>query len=719
MTRNISVPASGASARKCTVFWLIAILIFVVYANTIDDEFHFDDIPNIVRAKNVHIKYPTFKELKKSTIKQKTERLYRPVARVSLALNWYFGGKDVTGYHLVNIAVHILACFFLYLSILLILQAPRASDISPEYRQFIALLAAVLWATNPIQTQAVTYIIQRMASMAGLFYIMGIFFYLRARLGTSRIKEAFLYSGVLFCFLFAVGSKENAIVFPLGLLLIEVCFFQDMIRIRNKRFALYSLASLAGLLLAGTALFWIMRDNPLQYFGDLAGQYEDRPFTLGQRLLTEPRVVLFYLSQIFYPIADRLSLVHDFPLSTSLFSPWTTFVSILTVFGAIIFCLLTITKFRFLSFAVLFFFINHAVEASIFPLELVFEHRNYLPSMFLFLPVALALARGINYYKTRGKKPTQWLLVSFAALLIFLFSTGTYVRNMAWANDKILWEDAIEKAPNSARPHNNLALLVKKYDPKRAESLFKMVEKGTPVRKDKNKILAYTNLAYMYLQEGKYEQSEEYYNKLLKYDPDSEKGWMGLISCYLQVGDLGKALRRADMVLEDNPDHQRVLGLKSFILLRMNRPDQAYPVVKKYLGMVPDDKKALLNMVCVLHRLEKYNRARSYLDRLLRLYPGDLPARLFELESHLAAGEEAEARTCADRLLKQFPLARIGGYFADMDKKGGMVWLVDKGLLLPFLQQRLKGRGDVLLSGGSAKGRGFDADMVEGASPAF
>lgn len=681
------------------VFCLITVLLFIVYANTINDEFHFDDTPNIVRAKNVHIKYPTLDELKKSTIKHESGNLYRPVARISLALNWFFGGKDVTGYHLVNIAVHILACFFLYLAIMLILRAPRAPNIPEGYAQFVALLAAVLWAANPIQTQAVTYIVQRMASMAAMFYIMGLYFYMKGRLSSSKGSAFAFYGATFMAYLLAVGSKENAVMFPFALVLLEVCFFADLKKIKNKRFILSAFFVVLGTGALGIILFAVFRDNPWQYFTGLAGQYEDRPFTLGERLLTQPRVLIFYLSQIFYPIADRLSLVHDFRVSSSLFSPWTTLPSILAVLGMLLFSTVYINRFKLLAFPLLFFFLNHAVESSIFPLEMVFEHRNYLPSFFLFLPVAAGFALGIEHFRSLGKKTTPAFLVFFATLLVFLFGSGTYVRNMAWADNKTLWEDAVEKAPNSPRPYNNLALLIKKYNPEKAVSLLKMAERGEPVKKDQNKILAYTNLAYIYMQNEKYEQAVSYYKKLLKYKPDSEKGWIGLISCYLLRGDMDNALRRANIVLENNPDHQKILGSKSFILLKMDEPEKAYPVAQKYLGQVPDEKKALLNMGCALIGLGKYRQAGIYLSRAVERYPGSLPARLLQLQRSLLVGENMETEKRADLLLAKFPLARIGGYFSDQDKKGNMVWPVDKNLLLPFLQIRLQENGKILLSG--------------------
>ena len=115
------------------------------------------------------------------------------------------------------------------------------------------------------------------------------------------------------------------------------------------------------------------------------------PFTMTERLLTEMRVLVYYMSQLFYPVPTRLSIDHDIVISTSLIHPWTTlpaglFLIALTITGVVV-----LEKHPLIGFSILFFLINHVIESSIIPLELIFEHRNYLPSFFMFVPVALGL----------------------------------------------------------------------------------------------------------------------------------------------------------------------------------------------------------------------------------------------------------------------------------------------------------------------------------------
>ena len=160
-----------------------------------------------------------------------SNKVYRPIPCLTFALNWYLGGKTPFGYHLVNISIHFLSSIFLFLSILWLYKTPRMVLQQAKDNSFsVAFFATILWAVNPIQTQAVTYIVQRMAAMAAMFYIIGIYLYLRGRLTESIRAKVGWFLGCLAAFLCALGSKENTITFPLAILLLEFTFFQDLTR---------------------------------------------------------------------------------------------------------------------------------------------------------------------------------------------------------------------------------------------------------------------------------------------------------------------------------------------------------------------------------------------------------------------------------------------------------------------------------------------------------
>ena len=170
--------------------------------------------------------------------------------------------------------------------------------------------------------------------------------------------------------------------------------------------------------------------------------YEMRGWSPTERILTQLRVVIFYLSLLIYPNPSRLNLDHDFPISHSLFSPFTTFLSFLLIISLIILSILLIKRNRLVSYAILWFLGNLVIESSIIPLEMVFEHRLYLPSMGLIILV-VALCFHLPGRRWRN------LIVSIFIPLILLFSYWTYIRASVWSNQISLWSDAVKKSPNS------------------------------------------------------------------------------------------------------------------------------------------------------------------------------------------------------------------------------------------------------------------------------
>ncbi len=431
-------------------FFITLFIIFLIHFFLLG---FIDDPPNITENYPLHITNLLPETLWQTLFAKPFApvTLERPVAYLSFALNWFVGQDNPFGYHLVNLLIHILTAFFLFATTRLLLQTPRMRHLAERDVLAIALLSAVLWAINPVQTQAVTYIVQRMASMTALFFVLAVHSYLLARrAATSRQRWGHLLCCALF-FLLALGSKENAVTLLPSLLLIEWLFLK-----RDDWFAklLFRLLVAANLLLLLAATYYIVDHGYLQ---SLTSPIGSRPFSLGERLLTQPSILLFYLSLLLYPSPARLSIDHSFPLSTSLLQPWTTLPAILAVVGLIVLGLCSRKRWPLLSLAILFYFINHAVESTIIPLELIFEHRNYLPSFFLFLPVAAGLQWALNR-SAASSRLVHGALVALVPALLIVIGLGTYSRNQVWATKESLWADALTKprttpgrSPNWAR----------------------------------------------------------------------------------------------------------------------------------------------------------------------------------------------------------------------------------------------------------------------------
>ena len=285
--------------QKNSNFWiaftLLLFLILLIYSNTFQSSWHFDDKPNIVNNYHLHLKDLRLKSLLQAFFSnprnpwETSNTMYRPVACLTFAFNWYFGKDNVVGYHIMNITIHILTAYFLYLAILNLFRSPNINTKFNGNEHFIALLAATIWAVNPIQTQAVTYIVQRMTSLAAMFYILGIYFYIKARIEGLPSKRILLIISCFLSYLFALGSKENAAMLPVALLLVEFVFFQDMGSQKTRR-VFIGIAVGIGMLVLITGLLLFMKGDPLLF---LKG-YACRPFSFTERLMTEPRIIIYY-----------------------------------------------------------------------------------------------------------------------------------------------------------------------------------------------------------------------------------------------------------------------------------------------------------------------------------------------------------------------------------------------------------------------------------------
>ncbi|MEA3428356.1 MAG: tetratricopeptide repeat protein, partial [Thermodesulfobacteriota bacterium] len=298
--------------------------------------------------------------------------------------------------------------------------------------------------------------------------------------------------------------------------------------------------------------------------------YQYRPFTLAERLLTEPRLILFYISLLLYPVSSRLTLLHDVEVSTSLFTPWTTLPSILIILLMIVTALMISRKRPLISYCILFFFLNHLIEGSFIPLELIFEHRNYLPSMFVFVPIGILIVYVLDYFAY--KKSIQVIMLSGFLLVMAAFGHTTYIRNKVFKNDLTLWSNNIEKAPNLHRPHHNLgkALLVAGFyneGVKEMEKALKSKAGGRITQKYKT----WYNLGVYYLHQGEYDKALTYFVKYIQHVPNQPKAYNAVARIMLCKNNLKLAEKYIEKAIILDPDSLEFRKTANMILLRKDK----------------------------------------------------------------------------------------------------------------------------------------------------
>ncbi len=370
---------------------------------------------------------------------------------------------------------------------------------TPAWRiDLAALLGAGMWLLHPLFVSTTLYIVQREAMLPATFTLLGLLAWLRGRRrmlsGATVPGLAWMVSGLGVCTALGVLSKANGILLPALALVIEWTLLRQVAvgapgpshtdpalagggaggpdcptprQRRNYRRAMWVLAGLPAAFVA----FYLVRAG---YNGFAHGISSTRPWTLGQRLLTEPRVLMEYLQLLWLPRPFTPGLFNDqIHASASLFSPWTTLPCLLAVLGLIAGACLVRKRLPAVALAILFYFVGQSLESSTIALELYFEHRNYLPAMLMFWPLALWLcgvaqtsrrAGSARRTKTEARpagRPFQhwgWAKAVLAVLILAGLATMTHARAGVWGNiheQALLWA---RLNPDSPRAQANAAM---------------------------------------------------------------------------------------------------------------------------------------------------------------------------------------------------------------------------------------------------------------------
>ncbi len=294
-----------------------------------------------------------------------------------------------------------------------------------------------------------TYLVQRMASIQALFFITSIAFYAlgrRRQIQGGNLGKVFPF--YVACSIAAVGaflSKENSLMLPVMIVVTEVWFFTpDLHRYIGKRLVTSRKLVRVVLLILLLCLVFLA----VKMLQDLTVGYAGRHFTMVERLLTETRIVVWYISLLLWPAPSRMSIEHDVVVSTSLINPPTTLLA--AAFSSLL-GWLTIRyrkKYPLITYGLVWFFLNLLIESSIVPLELIFEHRLYLPSVGFSLSFTCALVGALQFFLARkndeGFQDHYLLCLCHVGVRTELL---TFSRNEAWRNNITIHLDAVLKAP--------------------------------------------------------------------------------------------------------------------------------------------------------------------------------------------------------------------------------------------------------------------------------
>jgi tetratricopeptide (TPR) repeat protein len=471
----------------------------------------------------------------------------RPLAYISFALNYYFGGYEVSGYHAVNTVIHVINGILVYfLSFFILRQLPgvdgrRSTGGRLPQVPLMAGLAALIFTVHPLQTQSVTYVVQRMNGMAVMFYLLSFLLYILGR--SAKKRQWLLFSASLVSWGLALGSKEIAATLPLVIMLYEWYFIRDLRMDWLRRNLKYAIGVLVLLLILA---FLFTGGDPLERIPDT---YARRDFSITERLLTQFRVVVFYISLVLFPLPARQNLIHQFPVSTSMFSPATTFWSFAVIVALICLAVWLAKRQRLVSFCILWFLLNLAIESSVIGLEIIYEHRLYLP---MFGAALLAVYLIFNGLPGRQRVAGA---VSLAAIL--MLGTAAFTRNGIWRDEMTLWSDVVSKNPTSLRAQNDLGLALKEQG--RTEEAIRHFENALEINPDYMR--ARYNLGNVMMESGNLSEAIDHYNEALKIGRDSPlvatidfaRAHNNLGAAMARQGNLTEAIVQFSEALEIDP----------------------------------------------------------------------------------------------------------------------------------------------------------------------
>lgn len=455
---------------------LLVILLWFAYFPGLGGPYVFDDFQNISRNPNIAIDALSRDELLSAAFSKVESGAGRPVAMVSFALNYFFAGKSfhTFPFKLTNLAIHalnVLLVFFLVRKLLRErITASGAQAPSSAERQAIlaALLAAALWGLHPLQLTSVLYTVQRMTSMAAFFTLAGmlVFVHGRQRLGKSNWSGfGLMAAGLTGGAGLGVLCKENAVLLPLLAAIVEFFFFErtSVSNAVRRKLSFFYLAFVA---VPALVIFLYLILNP----DFILRGYLTRNFDLMERVLTQSRVLFFYLSLIAFPVISRFGLYHDdFQLSTGILSPPSTLVA-LVAWALVVIALARGLKRRPMwAFGLLWFLAAHAIESSIISLELIHEHRNYLPSFGICAAGAYYLSR---LAEKKLVSTRSVLSISLCVLLVFAFVTHT--RAQTWSSRSLLYEVMAKHHPGSYRALFGLATSMRE-EQRDARAVYKVL----------------------------------------------------------------------------------------------------------------------------------------------------------------------------------------------------------------------------------------------------
>lgn len=580
--------------KRRTVYLLligISILTILLYLPSMSGDFVFDDI---------HI---TDKQYLRGFTKYFDLATWfnfygRPLAFLTIDINYFFSGLDTTWYHIVNLVVHLLNTYLIFMILKSIFKDKLTKK---SYFWFTIISLTLLFAIHPLQTQAVSYVIQRMTSMMSFFYLLSFYFYLKWRTsGKKGIKKSFFYMFVIsICLVLSFLNKQNAVTFVFPVFFWELIYGRYSVRQKIYGSVIFATIIISVIVIIGKTIG----------LPKAAVSIERYDYFISQFI-----ILLKYFKLFIIPIGQ--SIDHDLNLIYSVFS--VKFLISIMVHLCILFLAIYAYRkgYKEVIFGYFWYLGTISLESSIIPIkDPMVEHRNYLPFLGLLLMISPILTSILK------KKNAKYGLVAYFIILSIL----TYKRNVLWGKSFLIWQDAMVKTPNMIRPIYNYAEALDKYDS--LDLALKFYKKSIEV--DSLFPSSYNNIGNIYLRKDSIELAKQYFEKAIELNPKFGDA----------LNNMGVVLKKQDLI-ED--------ALYYF--------KQAY----KYSGV---NKISVLNIADIYLHFHRLEEAKKFLEPLAEYYHKDTDVLLRLGRIYLEDGQNEKAFKSLQFVSKSKPKMILVNYY--------------------------------------------------------
>ena len=591
---------------------ILAVATALSYSNTLDVPFLFDDQLRIQDNPRIRTLWPISSPMADTS---------RPFGMYTFAVNHALHGNHVWGYHATNLAIHILSGLVLFGIVRRTLARGDLVTGRVYSETILAFAVALLWLLHPLNTQAVTYVVQRLESLMGLCYLTTVYCFIRAQ---DLPRRPLWYTASFVCCAVGMGVKEIMVTAPVMVLWYHRAFVADSWRAVFRGHKLYY----AGLFSTWGILAWCMLRTQSEYSaGNIAFVKGLTPLSY---LLSEAGVITNYLRLSVWPYGQCLD--YGWPVSQTAVEIIPPLLFVSSLFFVTVWAIFRYPAWGFLGG---WFFVILGPTSSVVPIiDLAFEQRMYLPLVSVVAIFVFALDGLIGYLASRRLSPRRLRLAGtcLVAVVAVQMCVITWGRNEVYRSEVGIWEDTVAKAPNNPRAHNNLAGALL------AQRKFGLAKKPSKeaIRLDPTYAEAYSNLANAMQGQNELDTAIEEYHKAIRVRPNYAEAYSNLASALLEQGKFVLAEEPCREAIRLKPDYAEAYNNLGNALLGQGKVDEAIEQYREAILLKPVFAEAYFDMGIALRTRGESDLARDCYRQAIRLKP-DYPQAYNNLAGVLQA----------------------------------------------------------------------------------